>query len=95
MPSSHMTVMVGFTYWVLKNYKNKPNALSIKIVLIIMCILQGMARFMLNYHTVAQIIGGFLFGILSVSILSKIIDSIYIKNKENIFKYLPIVDDSQ
>jgi hypothetical protein len=54
-----------------------------------------MARYYLNYHTIPQIIGGVLFGIMSVSILFRIIDSIYLKNKEKILKYLPIVDDNE
>lgn len=96
MPSSHMTVMVGFTYWIFEscqNTKNK-NFLILKIFLLISCLVQGIARYQLNYHTVPQIIGGIIFGIYSVLILFKIIDKIYFKNKDLILRYLPIVDDS-
>jgi membrane-associated phospholipid phosphatase len=97
MPSSHMTVMAGFTYWIIescRNNKNK-NLLGLKIFLLISCVVQGIARYVLNYHTVPQIVAGIVFGVFSVLILFKLIDIIYFKNKNLILKYLPIVDDSK
>jgi membrane-associated phospholipid phosphatase len=49
MPSSHMTVMAAVAFYVLIS-RPKLN-IFMKIGLIILCILQGIARIELHYHT--------------------------------------------
>ena len=47
LPSSHMTVLVGYSFFAISYYKDW----KIKIVLVLLCILQGIARINLRYHT--------------------------------------------
>ena len=48
MPSSHMTVIVAVTVYML--VKKDLNVL-VKLGMIVLCIIQGIARVNLHYHT--------------------------------------------
>ena len=55
-----MTVMVSYGYYAFCYYTDW----KIKIVILIMCILQGLARYELHYHTLSQVLLGTAFGLL-------------------------------
>lgn len=59
MPSSHMAVMAAFCYLEVK----RNNPIYIKVLWIVVTILEGYSRMVLNYHTLTQVIWGSLYGI--------------------------------
>jgi membrane-associated phospholipid phosphatase len=67
MPSSHMTVIIAL-------FLSKMNASSSskyeKIIWLVITILEGLSRVILNYHTVGQVIGGTIFGIVYTMIFN-------------------------
>ena len=90
MPSSHMTVMVAASFYLILN---KNLNILLKIGLVMMCYLQGMARIELHYHTLEQVIGGATFGIIFSFLYFRLFDTIWSKISKNISDLLPIVND--
>ncbi len=90
MPSSHMTVIVAVTFFMLIK---KDLDLLTKLGMIVLCIVQGIARVNLYYHTVEQVFGGVIFGTLFAIIYFKLFDILYPKFKHLIPSFLHIQDN--
>ena len=60
MPSSHMVVMVAYSFYQIRFSDAKTWQ---KVMWLALSVAQGFARIELVYHTLAQVIGGAVFGI--------------------------------
>lgn len=89
MPSSHMTVIVAVAFFIITKKYN----LWAKIGMIILCVLQGIARVELHYHTYEQVFAGVLFGSGFGFFFFKLFDLIWPRVKSFIPKFLKIEDD--
>ncbi len=90
MPSSHMTVIVAVTFCM---FGMKEANIYMKLGMIVLCILQGIARVELHYHTYEQVLGGVIFGILFSTIYFMIFNMIWIRIKSFIPRFIGIRDD--
>lgn len=85
-----MTVIVAVTFCM---FGMKHINIFMKLGMIVLCILQGMARVELHYHTYEQVLGGVIFGILFSTVFFMIFNIIWIKIKGFIPKFIGIQDD--
>jgi hypothetical protein len=85
-----MTVMVAVTVYML--VKKELNML-VKLGMLALCAVQGIARVNLHYHTYEQVFGGTIFGMLFAIIYFKLFDMLYPKITHLIPSFLNIRDD--
>jgi membrane-associated phospholipid phosphatase len=78
MPSSHMTVIVAITFYLILK---KEVSFFVKFIMIGLCVLQGIARVNLHYHTHEQVFGGVAFGIGFSFLFFKLFDFLWPKVK--------------
>ncbi len=90
MPSSHMTVIVAVAFFVF--VKKDSNALA-KLGMTVLCIVQGIARVLLHYHTLEQVFGGVVFGSVFTFSFFVIFDLIWPKVSRFVPSWLGIQDD--
>jgi membrane-associated phospholipid phosphatase len=91
MPSSHVTVIVAVTLYILGQ---KGSNVLVKLGMVGLCILQGIARIELHYHTYEQVFGGAIFGTVFAFLFFKIFDLLWIRIKMIVPKWIGIQDDS-
>ncbi len=90
MPSSHMTVIIAFTLYILMQ---KNMNIFVKIGMIIFCVLQGIARVNLHYHTYEQVFGGVLFGSVFCYLFFKAFDSVWKRIRNYVPRWANIKED--
>lgn len=90
MPSSHMTVIVAVTFYLLSMKGLNP---FFKFVMVVLCILQGWARVLLHYHTYEQVYGGVFFGLGFAIVFFKLFDMIWDQLGSRIPKWVGIEED--
>lgn len=87
-----MAVIAAVTFYLILKKGVKIEA---KISLVIVCALQGIARIKLNYHTLEQVFGGIVFGVLFAYFYFKCFDLVWLQVERKIPQWIPITDDTQ
>lgn len=90
MPSSHMTVIVAVTFYIL--IERKFNIFA-KLGMVCLCVIQGISRVELHYHTYEQVFAGVIFGTSFAFVFFKIFDLIWLKIKDLLPQWIGIQDD--
>jgi membrane-associated phospholipid phosphatase len=90
MPSSHMTVIVAVAFFIF--VKKDSNALA-KLGMTVLCVLQGIARVLLHYHTFEQVFGGVIFGSVFAFSFFVFFDFIWPRVSRFVPSWLCIQDD--
>lgn len=90
MPSSHMTVIAAVTFYIIAQ---KNFSISKLFGMICLCILQGIARVQLHYHTYEQVFAGAVFGIIYGYLFFKLFDIIWLKIKHLVPSWIGVQED--
>ena len=85
-----MTVIVAVTFFMLMK---KDLNILVKLGMVGLCVLQGIARVNLHYHTYEQVFGGIVFGTIFALVFFKLFDLIWSIINRFVPSWLNIHDD--
>lgn len=85
-----MTVIVAVTFYMVTK---KDLHILVKLGMAALCILQGIARVELHYHTYEQVVGGVVFGTVFAFLFFKAFNIIWEKLRHFVPSWLSLEDD--